>query len=786
MFTVHRRRRATSALFVSVLLCGAIPFFLEQSADGQAAAGAPAAIGTPPQGGRGAGAGTPAPGRGRGFSLIQEYPADPNEVIQALSGFRVEIVAKADRVAQGSWISITEDDQGRIILGANEQQPFTRLTLNARGDVARTETIFTPVSESMGTLWHNNSLYVQGGRLPQTFTAAIDNPGFGRQSGQAGLHRLRDPKGDGSFSEVETLRTWDGHEGGHSDHGIHDVRVSPDGKHFYIINGNGVVPPPDVATTSPLRNYADDRIIPKLGDFTDRINGERPPAGYLARTDFEGNNLHIVAGGMRNALHFDWNADGDIFSFDSDMEPEFGVPWYRPARVFWMPSGADLGYRGNSGKYPTWYEDSTPPLVEIGLGSPVGVIFGYNTAFPADYQKALFVADNNYGRIIAVHLKPSGSGYVASSWENFVWPKSLYDSSQTMPHNVTDMMIARDGTFYYVIGNRRTQSYLMKVTYAGPRPTARVDYRNSDGATDRALRRVLEAFHWTSNDPQAVEAAWPHLGSEDRFLRFAARVALETVPSASWKARALAERDAATSLGALLALARIGGTEANDDIFAALARHPLSTLSDRLRLHKLRVIQVAVSRNGRPSDAAVSRLIAEVDGVFPGASFELNTEMSQILAAFQASTVVAKTMRLEGQSHIYQEKFAYRYNLRGVTTGWTPELRRAYFQWFNVDHSNAQMLYFYREWFNRVNQQPRLAGNTGPLNILRTAALSTLTDAEKADADLSAVLASYVAPAAGGRGGRGNNPFGGGAPAAPGAPGPAAPGPGRGAGPVAP
>ena len=108
------------------------------------------------------------------------------------------------------------------------------------------------------------------------------------------------------------------------------------------------------------------------------------------------------------------------------MEPEFGVPWYRPVRVFWMPSGADLGYRGNSGKYPTWYEDSLPPLAEIGLGSPVGVTFGYRTAFPALYQRALFVADNNYGKIIAVHLKPVGSGYVATSWENFIWPKSLY------------------------------------------------------------------------------------------------------------------------------------------------------------------------------------------------------------------------------------------------------------------------------------------------------------------------------------------------------------------------
>ena len=77
----------------------------------------------------------PARAAAAAFEPIQEYPADPNEVIQALNGFKVEIVAKADRPTQGSWISITEDDQGRLILGANEQQPFTRLTLDKAGKV---------------------------------------------------------------------------------------------------------------------------------------------------------------------------------------------------------------------------------------------------------------------------------------------------------------------------------------------------------------------------------------------------------------------------------------------------------------------------------------------------------------------------------------------------------------------------------------------------------------------------------------------------------------------------
>lgn len=773
-------RVVLSSLAVAVVLGAAVPVAVA-TIGGQTPAADSGRQGGP--GGGAGGAGAPAgPGGqgrgGRGFALIQEYPADPNEVVQALNGFKVEIVAKADRPSQGSWISIAEDEQGRLILGSNEQQPFTRLTL-AQGKVVKTETIFTPVSEAMGVTWHDDALYVQGGRLEQPFTEVMDNPGFGRQSGQAGLHRLRDPKGDGSFADITTLRTWDGPEGGHSDHGVHEARVTPDGKYFYIINGNGVTQPKDVSPNSPLRHYGEDRILPTLAELTGRLGQEFAPGGWIGRTDFEGKDLHAVVGGIRNALHFDWNADGDLFSFDSDMEPELGVPWYRPVRVFWAPSGADLGYRGNSGKFPTWYEDTIPPLVDIGLGSPVGVTFGYRTPFPATYQRALYVADNNYGRIIAVHLKPAGSGYVVTSWENFVWGRSLYEATRSMPHNVTDMLVARDGTFYYVIGNRRTQSYLMKVTYTGKQSTARVEYRNTDGAAARAVRRSLEAFHWTTNDPKAVTAAWPYLGSEDRFLRFAARVALETVSPSSWKARALAEDDAPTALIALLALARVGGASANEELFAALEKFPLNTLSDPLKIQKLRVIEVAVSRHGKPSAARVERVSAEIDRVFPAASFALNTEMSQILAAFGAPTAVPKTMRLAGQSPDYREQFAYRYNIRSVTVGWTPELRRAYFQWFNLDHSGGPFSPEYRDWFNRVNQQPRLAGNDGPRNQVRTAALATLTEAEKADGELAAILAAFRPPAAGGRGGGGGtaaNPFG---PAAP-APGPSpAPG-GRG------
>ncbi len=52
----------------------------------------------------------------------------------------------------------------------------------------------------------------------------------------------------------------------------------------------------------------------------------------------------------------------------------------------------------------------------------------------------------------------------------------------------------------------------------------------------RTLRHQLEAFHGR-RDPKAVDAAWPHLGSPDRFIRWAARVAIEHQAPETWRDR---------------------------------------------------------------------------------------------------------------------------------------------------------------------------------------------------------------------------------------------------------
>ena len=80
-----------------------------------------------------------------------------------------------------------------------------------------------------------------------------------------------------------------------------------------------------------------------------------------------------VCGGVRNPYDIAFGPDGELFTYDADMEMDIGTPWYRPTRVCYLASGGDYGWRTGSGKWPKYYADSLPPAVEIGLAQ-LGVI----------------------------------------------------------------------------------------------------------------------------------------------------------------------------------------------------------------------------------------------------------------------------------------------------------------------------------------------------------------------------------------------------------------------------
>src|SRR5206468_1126774 len=147
-------------------------------------------------------------------------------------------------------------------------------------------------------------------------------------------------------------------------------------------------------------------------------------------------------------------------------------------------------------------------------------------------------------RLIAVHLVPKGATYTAT-FENLVCPLGLTKpGTPKKPLNLTDVVVGSDGAMYFTIGGRNAQAALYRVTYTGTESTAPAQLKNKEGAEDRELRRNLELFHGKQH-PLAVEVAWAELDSEDRFIHFAARIAIESQPVDQWKAKALAEKNPA-------------------------------------------------------------------------------------------------------------------------------------------------------------------------------------------------------------------------------------------------
>jgi len=146
------------------------------------------------------------------------------------------------------------------------------------------------------------------------------------------------------------------------------------------------------------------------------------------------------------------------------------------------------------------------------------------------YKKALFIMDWTYGRIIAVHLKSQGASYTGI-FENLVSVNPPGPGEKPATLNVTDMEFGTDGSLYFATGGRGTQCGFYRVSYVGPQepkpapPTRTERQAESEAAKARALRHKLEAFHG-KKDPAPIKTAWPQLKSDDRFIRYAARIAI--------------------------------------------------------------------------------------------------------------------------------------------------------------------------------------------------------------------------------------------------------------------
>ena len=591
--------------------------------------------------------------------------ATPVAELKVAKGFQVELLYTVPKEEEGSWVSMCTDPKGRLIV-CDQYGGLFRVTPPPVGQSGETvlEKIEVDIGEAQGLLWAFDSLYV------------VVNTG-GKY--ETGLYRVKDTDGDDRLDSVEQLRKLEGA----GEHGPHAVLLTPDKKSLYVVCGNQTKFTEIVGSKVPL-HWSEDHLLPRMPDGRGFMVGVLAPGGCIYEIDPEGKNWTLISSGFRNQYDAAVNSAGELFTYDADMEWDVSTPWYRPTRVCHVLSGSEWGWRNGAGKWPVYYADTLPPAVNIGPGSPTGVTFGYGAKFPAKYQDALFICDWSYGKLYAVHLQPHGGTYTGTL-EEFV-------SGTPLP--LTDLVInPHDGAMYFAIGGRKVQSGLYRVTYVGkestdPAPALQL------ATPELKLRRELEKWHGKV-DPQAVDAAWPHLKHPDRFVRWAARVALEHQPAESFAERALAEKNPQAAMESLLALIRVSSRDEfhrkpedgaidpalTAKILAVLDGLEWTSLSLDQKAELLRCYTLVFTRRGAPDEATRERLIRKFDAIYPAATKELNADLANLMVYLQAPSAAEKTMALIAVAPTQEEQIDLARALRMLKNGWTPELRKAYLSW---------------------------------------------------------------------------------------------------------
>ncbi len=563
-------------------------------------------------------------------------------------GFQAELVYDVPE-DQGSWVAITTDSRGRL-LASDQFGKLYRLTSLKNGKSV-VEPIDLKIGFAQGLLCAFDSLYV---------VAHAD----AKSEMPAGLYRIRDTDGDDQYDSVQLLRQFEG--GG--EHGPHAVILGPDQESLYICGGNHTrIPDPEISRVP--RVWQEDQLLTRLADPGGHAVGIMAPGGWICKTDPDGESFELISVGYRNEYDIAFDPNGELFTYDADMEWDIGLPWYRATRVCHVTSGSEFGWRYGSGKWPEYYPDNLPAVVDIGPGSPTGIAFGTGAKFPAKYQRSLFIADWSYGIIYAVHLHAEGSSFQGTP-ERFC-------SAPALP--VTDLVINPvDGAMYFLIGGRRSQSALYRITYQGPDSTELADYPAPDSTV--VIRQQLEAAHLPNKNLDLAQSI-DLLGSQDQFIRFAARVALEHQPIERWARQAVEESDPQRSLELILALARLGNPSHQSGATKALGRLDFGQLTESQRLALLRNWGLVLIRLGEPNEstkAAVQSLTQR----FPTGQSLVDRELAKLLIAVETPGITEKVVKLLDAPDAQEQQIAYALMLSDAQTGWTIQLRKKYFQWF--------------------------------------------------------------------------------------------------------
>ena len=415
-------------------------------------------------------------------AVRRERLADISGRFVTPEGFQVEMVA--DHALVGSVVNMTFGPRGRPVL-ALLGNGIVFLEDRDRDGQFEHKIVFTSEIETA----HGLEFVGPGDLLAH---------GLGPQG--TGLYRVRDLDGDDRSDRIELITPTIGEL---SEHGPHEIALGPDGA-LYVLFGNHAYPDAPVNTLSPSRDLHEDHLLPRYLDPRGHARSIRTPGGTIHRFDLETGEWSQVAGGFRNPFDFAIDLSGEIFTFEADMEWDFGLPWYRAVRVLHVIPGGDYGWRTGSSKFQPYYIDTLPSVDDVGRGSPVGVAFYYHDVYPEKYRGALFMGDWSHGRIRVIFPSPKGATYKGTT----------VDFVHGEPLNVSDLDVGPDGFLYFCTGGRETTGGLFRIRYQ-PVPTVPAKSnlekvlgqpmpRSAWGQAELKRSKASMGEHWVSSLREAV------------------------------------------------------------------------------------------------------------------------------------------------------------------------------------------------------------------------------------------------------------------------------------------
>ncbi|QJW99391.1 DUF7133 domain-containing protein [Frigoriglobus tundricola] len=407
----------------------------------------------------------------------------------------------ADHPLAPDIYTMTIDAAGRVLVAG---RGYVRVLVeDGQGHAVRAVDLVDGLKDGpMGLLAEADSLYV------------VADGGLKRYPGYNGRDKLKAPE------TLFTVKT-------SGEHDAHAVRRGPDGW-LYLLCGNSA------------------------GVRKEIISGERSPvkepiAGALLRMSPDGKSVEVVADGFRNPYSFDFNLDGEPFTYDSDNERCVGLPWFEGCRFYHIVPGGNHGWRSpqlsQTWRKPPYFPDVVPPICDTGRGSPTGVACYRHAHFPEPYRGGFFLADWTFGRIYHVPLKTVGSSH-SGKHELFA------EATGTSGFAPTALAVhPQTGELFVSIGGRGTRGGVYRITYdkadtdAKPLAMARrsldfdreragrwlTDASESDDARTRrtALDMIVRWWDRAAWGPKLADAVTPNMRHADALVRRAAgRVAL--------------------------------------------------------------------------------------------------------------------------------------------------------------------------------------------------------------------------------------------------------------------